>query len=174
MKQEIHVLTLIDLVLSRRSIRRYKQTAIPPDVLQSIFEAGRQAPSAANRQPFRIIAVTDSRLRHGLANRVFSRFINDAPLTLVGCANSSAILTGKWAIVDTVIALQNMVIAAWAMGVGSCWVGAFKESTVKKLLKIPKKWTVVALVSLGYPDEQPKHRKKKALSQLVNYNVFED
>jgi nitroreductase len=165
-------LTLVDTVLSRRSIRRYAQTAIPPDVLQTILEAGRQAPSAANRQPFRVVAVTDDHLKRAIANRVFSRFIKDAPVTLVGCANTSAILTGKWAIVDTVIALQSMVITAWAMGVGSCWVGAFKESQVKQLLQIPKKWTVVALISLGYPAEHPKPRKKKALNELVNFNAF--
>ena len=94
-------------------------------------------------------------------------------MTLVGCANTNAILTGKWAIVDTVIALQNMVIAAWAMDVGSCWIGAFKESTVRQLLQIPKNWAIVALVSMGYPDEQPKPRKKRAITQLINYNVFE-
>lgn len=167
-------MTLVDKVLNRRSIRRYKQTAIPPQVLQTILEAGQQAPSAANRQPFRIIVVTDSRIKRALANRVFSRFINDAPLTLVGCANTNAMLTGKWAIVDTVIALQNMVIAAWAMDVGSCWVGAFKESKVRQLLQIPEKWTVVALVPMGYPDEHPAPRKKKALTQLINYDVFEE
>jgi nitroreductase len=66
-----------------------------------------------------------------------------------------------------------MVLAAWALGVGSCWVGAFNESKVKQLLQIPEKWAVVALVSLGYPDEHPTHRKKKALAQLMNFNAFE-
>ncbi len=166
------MMTCIEQILARRSIRKYKKDPLSEDVLHKIFDAGRQAPSAANRQPFRIIAVTDDQLKRSIANRLLSRFINDAPLTLVGCANTNARLTGKWAIVDTVIALQSMVLAAWALGVGSCWVGAFKESQLKQLLQIPEQWTVVALVSLGYPDEHPKPRKKKTLAQLVNFNAF--
>jgi nitroreductase len=90
----------------------------------------------------------------------------------VGCANTSAVLTGKWAVVDTTIALQNMVIAAWAMGVGSCWIGDFKEEKVKQTLQIPDKWKVVALVSFGYPSEQPEPRKKKTITKLVSFNKF--
>lgn len=165
--------TCIEQILTRRSIRKYKKESINEDALTKILEAGRQAPSAANRQPFRIIVVTDDHLKRAIANRMFSRFINEAPVTLVGCANTSARITGKWAIVDTVIALQNMVLTAWVAGVGSCWVGAFNESKVKQLLQIPEKWAVVALVSLGYPDEQPTPRKKKTLTQLVNFNAFD-
>ena len=163
-----------NLVVNRYSSRAYKDKPVPSDSLELVLEAARLAPTAANRQPFRIIVVTDNRTKRALANRAFSRFINDAPLTLVGCANTHAMLTGKWAIVDTVIALQNMVIAAWAMDVGSCWVGAFKESKVRQLLQIPEKWTVVALVPMGYPNEHPAPRKKKALTQLINYDVFEE
>ncbi len=82
------------------------------------------------------------------------------------------ILTGKWATIDTAIALQNMVIAAWAMGVGSCWIGDFNEDQVKQLLQIPEKWSIVALVSFGYPAEQPKPRRKKSLTEIVSYNRF--
>jgi len=165
-------LSLIDAVLNRRSIRRYQTNEIPTDVLHQILEAGRQAPSAANRQPLRLIVVTDENVKKAFSKGLFNRFIKDAPLTIVGCAHTSDILTGKWAVVDTTIALQNMVIAAWAMGVGSCWIGDFNEETVKQTLHIPDQWTVVALVSFGYPAEQPQPRKKKALTQIVSFNHF--
>jgi nitroreductase len=141
-------------------------------VLIQILEAGRQAPSAANRQPLHFIVIDDENVKREFSKGVFNRFIKDAPLTIVGCANTSAVLTGKWAVVDTTIALQNMVIAAWAMGVGSCWIGDFKEEKVKQTLQIPDKWKVVALVSFGYPSEQPKPRKKKAITKLVSFNKF--
>jgi nitroreductase len=139
-------LSLVDIVLSRRSIRRYEKKEIPKDVLSRILEAGRQAPSAANRQPLHFIVVTDESIK-----REFSK---------------------GWAVVDTTIALQNMVIAAWAMGIGSCWIGDFKEGKVKQTLQIPDKWKVVALVSFGYPAEKPKPRKKKPLTKIVNFNKF--
>jgi len=103
---------------------------------------------------------------------LFNRFIKNAPVVVVGCADVNALLTGKWAIVDTSIALQNMVIAAWTLGVGSCWIGEFNEKKVKELLKIPDKWKVVALVTLGYPAEQLKQRKKKPVEELFSFNSF--
>ena len=103
---------------------------------------------------------------------MFNRFIKDSALTIVGCADIGDRLTGKWSIVDTTIALQNMVIGAWTMGIGSCWIGDFKEEKVKELLKIPHKWKVVALIPFGYPAEQPKPKNKKPITELVSYNKF--
>ena len=165
-------MSLIDFILTRRSIRRYEKKEIPEDVLAQIFEAGRQAPSAANKQPIRFIIVKDDEKKKGFSNLLFNRFIGDAPVVIVGCADVNSLLTGKWATLDATIAMQNMVIAAWTLGVGSCWIGAFNEEKVKELLKIPDKWKVVALVTLGYPAEQPKQRKKKAVEELFSFNSF--
>lgn len=165
-------MSLVDVLLSRRSIRRYEDKEIPGDILDKILEAGRQSPSAANRQPYRFIVLTDAEIKKKLSGGLFNRFIQTSQVTIVGCANTGAILTGKWSIVDTTIALQNMVIAAWALGVGSCWIGDFKEDNVKQLLEIPDRWKVVALVSFGYPAEQPQPRKKKPIEELVSYDKF--
>lgn len=73
---------------------------------------------------------------------------------------------------DVSIALENMVIAAAAQGIGSCWIGDFKEDEVKALLGIPDDLKVIALVSLGYPDEKPTLRGKKPLEEIVHYNRF--
>ena len=164
-------MSLLDVILSRRSIRRYEKKEIPKDVLDKIVEAGRQSPSAANRQPYRFVIVTDSEIKKELKGR-FSRFLKDAPVVIVGCANPKARLTGKWATVDTTIALENMVLAAWSLGIGSCWIGNFNEEKTKELLKIPEDWKVVALVTFGYPAEQPKPRKKKPTNELFSLNQF--
>lgn len=164
-------MSLIEVVLSRRSIRRYEQKEIPRDVLDKILEAGRQAPSAANKQPWHFIVLTDSKIKRELSKGLFNRFIKDAPVTVVGCAHKD-LIAGKWSIVSTTIALQNMVIAAWAMGVGSCWIGDFKEEKVKRLLTIPENWNVGALVSFGYPAEKPHSRKKKSMEEIVGFNKF--
>jgi len=162
----------LDVILTRRSIRRYETRDIPQDVLENIFEAGRQSPSAVNKQPIRFIAVTDKELKKIFSDALFNRFIKDAPVVLVGCADVEALLTGKWAVVDTCIALENMVIAAWSLGVGSCWIGAFNEEKIKKLLNIPERWKIVALVTFGYPAEQPRPRKKKKIEELFSFNNF--
>ena len=165
-------MSLIDFILTRRSIRRYEKKDIPKIVLTQIFEAGRNAPSAVNKQPIHFVIVTDNEKQKELSKGLFNRFIKNAPAVVVGCADVNALLTGKWAIVDTSIALQNMVIAAWTLGVGSCWIGDFNEKKVKELLKISDKWKVVALVTLGYPAEQPKQRKKKSIEGMFSINSF--
>jgi len=165
-------MSLLDLILSRRSIRRYENKDIPEEVLQQILEAGRQAPSAANRQPIRFVIVKDQDILKNLCDNVITRFVKKAPVAIVGCADIKSLLTGKWAVVDATIAMQNMVIAAWTLGIGSCWIGACNKEKVKELLKIPDKWKVVALVTLGYPAEQPKPRKKKPFEKLFNFNGF--
>jgi nitroreductase len=166
-------MSLLDLILSRRSIRDYEKKDIPQEVLQQILEAGRQAPSAANRQPIRFVVVTDHDILKNLCDSVITRFVKAAPVAIAGCADVKSFLTGKWAVVDTTIAMQNMVIAAWALGIGSCWIGACNEEKVKKLLKIPDKWKFVGLLTLGYPAEQPKPRKKKKFEELFNFNSFQ-
>ena len=165
-------MSLLNLILSRRSIRRYEDRDLPEEVLQKILEAGRQAPSAVNRQPFRFVVVNNGDLMKNLCDNLINRFVKYAPVAIVGCANVKSLLTGKWAVVDTTIAMQNMVIAAWSIGIGSCWIGGCKEKEIKKLLKIPDKWKFVGLLTLGYPAEQPKQRKKKQFEKLFSFNSF--
>ena len=165
-------MSLLDLILTRRSIRRYEDKDIPEEVLQQILETGRQAPSAANRQPIRFVVVNDHDMLKNLCNNLFTRFVKYAPLAIVGCANTKSILTGKWAVVDATIAMQNMVIAAWTSGIGSCWIGACNEKKVKEFLNIPEKWKIVAVLTFGYPAEQPKPKKKKPFEKMFSFNSF--
>ena len=166
-------MSLLDVILSRRSIRKYENKEIPQEILQQILEAGRQAPSAVNRQPIRFVVVKDHEIMKKLCDTVFSRFVKFAPAAIVGCADVKSLLTGKWAVVDATIAMQNMVVAAWTLGIGSCWIGACNENKVKELLKIPDKWKIVALITFGFPAEQPKPKKKKSIEELFNFDSFQ-
>ncbi len=165
-------MSLLDMILSRRSIRNYKNKEIPQEILRQVLEAGRQAPSAANRQPIRFVVVTDTEVKNELSKSLFGKHIKNAPMVIVGCADEKSLLTGKWAVVDTTIALQNIVIAAWTFGIGSCWIGSFSEEKVKELLRIPDKWRIVALLTLGYPAEQPKAKNRKPFEELYSFNKF--
>lgn len=162
---------LVDTVLSRRSIRKYEQKEIPTEVLDKILEAGRMAPSAGNKQPWHFIVITDDEKKRELSKGLFSRFLKDAPVTIVGCAHKDRI-AGRWSKISTAIALQNMVIAAWAMGIGSCWIGAFNEDKVRKLLDIPENWNVVALIPFGYPAKVPGPKRKKSIEKITSFNKF--
>lgn len=163
--------SLVDVILSRRSVRRYQKKEIPRDAMDKILEAGRQAPSAMNRQPWHFIVVTSNESKKELSKWLFTKHIKDSPVTIVGCAKTG-FLDRKWSIIGTSIALQNMVIAAWALGIGSCWIGGFKEDKVKELLEIPDKWKIVALVTLGYPDKTPHVKRKKPIEKVVSIDRF--
>ena len=169
---EVIVMSLIDVILSRRSIRRYKRKEIPEDVLNKILEAGRQAPSAGNVQPWHFIVLTDYEIKEKLSHGRWNTFVKDSAFTVVGCAYVGDSYGRRWSTIDTSIALQNMVVAAWVLGVGSCWIGDFREEEVKRLLKIPDDWKVIALVTFGYPAEKPGSKWKKPLDEIVNYNKF--
>ena len=165
-------MSLLDLILTRRSIRHYENKDIPEKVLQQILETGRQAPSAANRQPIHFVIVNDHDILKDLCDNLITRFVKYAPVAIVGCADIKSLLAGKWAVVDATIAMENMVIAAWTFGIGSCWIGACNEEKVKELLKIPDKWKVVALLTFGYPAEKPKQRRKKPFEKIFSFNGF--
>jgi nitroreductase len=161
-------MSLLEVIFRRRSIRRYKAESIPDDVLRNILEAGRLAPSADNAQPWHFVVVTERKTKVKLSTGRWNRFIKNSAVTIVGCGYAY----NEWSTIDVTIALENMVIAAEAQGVGSCWIGDFEEEKVKKLLGISKNLKVVALVSFGYPAFKPKPPKKKSLDTIMHYNRF--
>ncbi|MBN1683715.1 nitroreductase family protein [Candidatus Bathyarchaeota archaeon] len=165
-------MSCINLILNRKSIRKYKKEPIPETIRDKIIEAGRQAPSAANRQPWHFILVTDSAVKDELSKSRFSSFIKDASFIIVGVCLPYDQVSKIWGVVDVTIALQNMVLAAEVQGVGSCWIGGFNENEVKALFNIPLEAKVVALISFGFPDEKPSIRQKKELQEILHKNKW--
>ena len=160
----------IDLILNRRSIRKYSSEPVSEEVKTKILEAGRRAPSAANVQPWHFIVVDDLALKERLASTGrFRSFIKDCSFVVVGLYKSRNPIMKRWGQVDTVIALQNMVLAAQVQGVGSCWIGDL-SGDVKGLLGIPGGAEIVALISFGIPDEEPDEKSKKDPMKIFHYN----
>jgi nitroreductase len=168
---------VFEAILKRHSVRAYSPDPLPKDKLEKILEAGRSAPSAANIQPWHFIVVINQQKRKKLGG-IFAKFLSETPVVIVGCGNREA--SSKWHIVDTAIAMQNMVLAATAEGLGTCWVGSFDEEKVKKLLKIPEKFSIIALLAVGYPREKLDltakivHfiRRKKKLEETASLEEF--
>ena len=163
---------LYDQVVSRRSIRHYKNQTVPNNLLEKVLEAGRLAPSAKNIQPWHFIVISDEDVRNQFAKWRYSSFFTESPVIIVGCADISNEKVRKWSIIDVTIALQNMVIAAHALGLGTCWIGCFEEPEASQTLGIPDNYKIVAMLSLGYPDYQPGTPRKKLLKEIVSYEKW--
>jgi len=156
---------VFEAIETRRSIRKYLKEHIPDNKLEMIFEAARLAPSAANRQPWRFVVVQEANRRKTLAAAANSQtFLGDAAAVIVAVGDPEA--SARWHEKDPMIALEHMALAAVALGYGTCWIGAFDEEEVKRLLKIPAKMRVIALMPIGLPDETPAPRPRKKLSEI--------
>ena len=157
----------IKAIMERRSVRKYERKPLPEGDLQTILEAGRQAPSAANRQPWHFIVVRDEKQK-----RVLSAACSDQ----VWMADAGAIIAGvskpatseKWYAVDVAIAMENMILAATALGYGTCWIGAFDQERVKAVLQAPDEMHVVALTPVGTPGDRPEARARMAMEEFVS------
>jgi len=184
-------MTVFDAIKSRKSIRKYSTKDIEDEKLNIILEAGRLAPSWQNNQCWRFVVVKDKEKIHQLALKsgFISKanfFIKDAPVVIVVCSNpkDSGFMNGQhYYLVDTAIAFQQMILTAWEMGIGSCWLGAFNEEKVKQILDIPENIKVVALSPFGYPAAKEGlyakaiktfagSKKRKSLDEIVHYERY--
>lgn len=150
---------MFEAIKKRRSIRDYFDKEVEEDKLMKILEAARQAPSASNRQEWRFIVVRDREKRRQLRKAAKDqKFVEEAPVVIACCAQTdNHIMTcGQLCYpIDVAIAIDHMVLVAVELGLGTCWIGAFYEEEVKKILKIPPPIRVVELLTLGYPKAQP-------------------
>jgi len=169
-------LSVLDVIKSRGSVRRYKDRAITEDALMSILEAARLAQSANNGQPWQFIVVTDQVMKRRLVDAADGQdFVGKAAAVIICLAKPEASFrVGPFEgfLIDLSIAIENMVLTAWDLGVGSCWIGAFSENEVKKLLGVPQNLRVVSLLTLGYPDERIGPKYRKPLSEIVHYEKY--
>jgi len=151
------------VVKGRRTIRRFKQIPVPEANLRAMINAARLSPSGGNAQPLRYIVIREPKLVSAIfENTAWGGLVKPrrnpepgktAPLTfiaVVGPRDNSNILHA-----DAGAAIQNMALAAYSVGVGCCWIGAFKRENVDLILNLPETSSVIYLVAVGYPDESP-------------------
>jgi nitroreductase len=170
---------ILEAIRTRRSIRKYKSTPIPEGVLKEVLSAARMAPSGVNSQPWKLIVVTDEDIKRRLVPACNGqKFIAEAPVIIAGCGfpdDAYGTIGGymNGYVMDVTIAMDHLILAAASAGLGTCWIGAFKEEKVKEVLGVPPDVKIVALTPLGYPDETPAKRTRKDLAELVCYDKFE-
>ncbi|MFW9844594.1 MAG: nitroreductase family protein [Candidatus Thorarchaeota archaeon] len=167
-----------DAVTKRRSIRKYKDIEIPDGHILQMLEAARLAPSTNNTQPWQYIAVKDPETIELLSLVAGGqKFIADAKAIIISLANKAASCCpgnpSMWHVQDTMIATEHIVLAATALGYGSCWVAMLDSrnsqniTAVKQALRIPDTADIVALVTLGVSDEVPPPRQTKELNDIA-------
>ncbi len=164
----------LEYINSRRSIRRYKNTKIPSNVVKKLITAGMNAPSAYNYQPWVFILIKNLKTKQLLINaKGGSDFIADAPLVIACCYDESK-TPDKWHNIENVsLAAENILLAARTLGLGACYLGAFDpkhpkvEKAINKVLKLPKHVRIVCLITVGYPDEVPKKKKMRKISEVL-------
>ncbi len=167
-------------VRTRRSIRSFTSEMVSEEDVMKLIDAARWAPSAGNNQPWEFIIVREPRIKRDLSVAALDQmFLEEAPVLIVVCANQLRSMqrygsrgTALYCLQDTAAATQNIHLAACALGLASCWVGAFDEEKVKEALCIPSGVRPVAIIPVGRPAEKPKTTSRRSTAEIVHKEVF--
>jgi len=169
---------VFEAIQKRKSSRSYESKPVPKETLEKLLEAARLSPSAKNIQPWHFIVVTEAEKRKALSEGIYAKFLTGVPAVIVLCGDEKA--SPDWYVVDVALAGENMVLAATAEGLGTCWVGSFDENDVKALLGIPDTLRVVALLAVGYAKDKTNIttkvirfiRRRKTLGEIASWEVY--
>jgi nitroreductase len=177
---DLDVGVFLNALRNRTSCRSYLEKDVEDWKIENCLEAARLAPSACNKQPWRFKIARDQSQRKeicekGLLPGVPMPWLAKAPVIIVLCAAENIVthtlapmISGvKYQLVDLGIAGEHFVLAASIQGLGTCWIGWFKERVVRKTLSIPRELKIVSLISLGYPAEANEQPRKKEISEIL-------
>ena len=178
---------LLKVIQERRSVRKYKDTPVPDEIIREILETARRSPSWANTQVWRFIVVKDQKIKEQLrdalspTNPARQAFV-DAPVIICVAAQrgrsgfsrgEAATDKGDWFMFDCGIAMEHIVLAAWNFGLGTVHVGSFDAKKTDEILHIPEGHNIVEMTPLGYFDDPTtKQTPRKPLSEIVFLNTF--
>ena len=170
--------TLMQLIETRHSIRSYKDQEIEEDKLNYVLQAFRKAPSAKNLQPWKLVVIKNKKILTDIAIACNNQtFMEEAPVIIAACAKEEEAYGSMGGYmnsypIDIAIALEHLILAATEKGLGTCWIGAFKEQLVKDILGVPENVRVVALTPLGYPAREASIRGRKPLTEIISYDKY--
>ena len=168
---------LFESIQKRRSVRHYADRPVEVEKLKKVLEAARLAPSAKNRQAWKFIVIRDADLRMQMSEAARGqRFVGQAPVVIACCGLDPAyrMTCGQQAdLIDTAIAVEHMALMATSLGLGTCWIGAFYQDQVKRLLHIPDPVHAVGLLTLGYPAGAEYRTARKTIDEIVCYERWD-
>lgn len=164
---------VVKAIRERRSIRKYKSDPISDEDLNVILQAGRWAPSASNKQPWHFIVVRNEEKRKKLAEaHTYGRFMAESPVVIIVLGDQSK--HPRYYLADPHNAVQNMLLAAYSLGLGTCWMGVRDtdiEPKFREILSIPEGFRVICSVSVGYPDQRRKSNRED-ITNLVSWEEY--
>jgi len=170
---------LSEAIKGRRSIRAFKPQDVPEKTVEKLIDAARHAPSAGNIQPWEFVIARKQGIKKKLAQAANQVFVEEAPVVIVVCADENRASMGYghrgetlYCIQDTAAATQNILLTAYSLGLGTCWVGAFDENQAKKALRTPNGIRPVAMIPVGYPNKTASQRNRRPLRQIIHYEGF--
>lgn len=167
-------MNLFDVIHARQSVRAYQPKEIEQGKLQTIFDSINRAPSAGNLQAYRVWVVRDSTVKQKLAAAALGQdFVAWAPVVLVFCADPGR--AGRYGrrgaelycLQDATVAVAYAQLAATALGLATCWIGAFNEAEVARVLGLPTGLRPIAMLPIGYPGETPPRTCRRPLSEMI-------
>jgi len=172
----------MDLVMKRRSVRDYRPDPVPREMIESCVEAARFAPSASNTQGWRFF-VAEGELKNRLVREAMggvvvpNRFAAGAPV-IVALAMKLDVVTHRlgagmkgidYHLLDAGIAGEHFVLRAAELGLGTCWIGWFDKKAAKRILDIPLAWDLPALITVGFPAEEPQAKERPLASEICTF-----
>jgi nitroreductase len=164
-------MVFLDLAKERFSVRAYQAMPVPEVLVMQVLEAGRLAPSAANRQPLHLILVQDPQQRKALGEAYPRDWFWKAPAIIVVCIEPARAWTrsdGKnYADVDGAIVMDHMTLCAADLGLGTCWIGAFDAAKVRHTLGVPPGVDPLIMTPLGYPADPPRPKTRKPMGDIL-------
>jgi nitroreductase len=160
----------IECIKTRRSIRAYQDKSVPREVIEDVVDCGRLAATAINVQPWQFVVVQDPGMRKQIADTTdYGKFIAQSPVCIaVFCQD------GKYYLEDGSAATQNILNAARAHGLGTCWIAGDKKEYTRKIadmLGLPQDYRLISLIAMGYPAQDPQP-SKKPLSQVLHWERY--
>ena len=176
--------SILELIKNRRSTRRFKPDEVPEEDLMAVLEAARWAPSGENFQPWKFIIIKNKQTMEKIVDIIpykkYQKFLMNAPILIVVVVNPRKSI---WHIIDGALATQNLMLEAWARGLGTCfsaWWPTVPVKTlakIKEFLKIPEKWIIITMTPLGYPIDPPEKAfrlpaERKPLEKMIVYEDF--
>nr|MDO8118968.1 nitroreductase family protein [Candidatus Sigynarchaeota archaeon] len=155
---------LLDLMKARRSIRKFKPDPVSDDALHTILEAARWCQSASNKQPWRFIVVKNKDLIMKLTTHAtYGSFLAQAPVSIAIVADTAS----KWYLHDTCMASHQVCLMAWALGLGTCWIGSLDRDKAGATLGLKKHEFLTTILPIGYPNESPVPTGRRKLESMV-------
>jgi nitroreductase len=169
---------LIQTILTRRSIRKFKQETIPPELIEQLIRAGMYAPSARNTQPWYFI-VTEKREKLDALSEIhpYARMMKEATLAILVCGDLNLEGSENYIIQNCSAATQNILLAAQSLGLGAVWLGIQPRNkrinSMKEFFHLPEHIMPVSLIAAGYPDEI-KQMPERFKPERIKYDQWKD